>query len=345
MAGLKYLLCAFFFFPIVQHGACDKMTLDKLGTKMDSLINKLNTFTDTVSKIDTVATNAINDRNDIGANKIWAKIMSSHNNTYLKEKILNNIIISSYSGNRGNILPLIRFISQTKQCSGYETLYDEMDDYSHFYDGGEIFSLASSFLQNCADNKTLFLRMPEPVQLIFTTPVTLQNTFNKGFLFRKQNLQDNVMENHIATINKNGTDPDTWLFLPSGEFAETFNIQTGNDLLVASASRRFYFSHETHSKFLLEMNRHYEISIGLELEDNRGGKRTFYRLYVQKQRLRNGEVFEVNLWTINPKDEYYKFIYWHVRPKNDFVSRGRSFDQLLKTFCLLILSQWRRNYP
>jgi len=123
------------------------------------------------------------------------------------------------------------------------------------------------------------------------------------------------MENHIATIKKNGTDPDTWKFLPNGEFAETFNIQNGEDLLVAGGSRRFYFSHETHSKFRLEMNRQYELAIGLELEDNRGGKWTFYRLYVQKQRLRNGELFEVNLWTINPKDEYYKYIYWHVRSK------------------------------
>ena len=260
---------------------------------------------------------AISARNDIGANKLWAVIRKYNYSDTSPDEILDSIIINSYTGIRVNILPLVRFISHTKVCSGYKTLFEEMQDYGHFYDGGEIFSLAHSIRVNCV-NQTVFERMPIPVKRIFAGPVTLQNTFNKGYLFRKQNLHDNAMENQIATIKKNNTaDLDAFQLVPTDTFAETFSIQHGQDFIMASSSRRMYFSTELQSRFLLEMNRKYEINIGLELEDNRGNKKTFYRLYVQKQRLRNGEVYEVNLWTINPKDEYYKYIYWTVgEPQN-----------------------------
>ncbi|CAG7821739.1 unnamed protein product [Allacma fusca] len=318
MACVKLTLLIFL---IGFHCTTSGEKLDRLENLISNLSNKFGDFVAAVDKITHMLSRMeenstlndlilkcseyVNARNEIGVNKIWAQIIKNHNKTQV---ILNQIIVDAYGGKRENILPLIRFITRTKKCSGFETLFHEMADYGHFYNGGEIFSLANSILNQC--NYSLFEKLPMEVQWILTKNISLQNTFNKGFLYRKFGGRDNGLENHIATMKaKNAT--DFWRFVAADDYAETFVIKNRNTNLVASGSRRLYFANTASSRFAIEMNTNSELSLGVELESASGRK--FYRLYVQRQKMRNTvDHYEVNLWTINPHDDYGKFIYWAV---------------------------------
>ena len=94
------------------------------------------TLNDLISK----CTEHIHARNEVGLNKLWQIIIKNHSHT---NSILNKIIIDSYAGKRENILTLIRFIAKTNKCSGYETLFNEMQDYDHFY--GIVFFISLKF--------------------------------------------------------------------------------------------------------------------------------------------------------------------------------------------------------
>ena len=247
----------------------------------------------------------INSGNDVGVTKVWKQIVKNHNKT---QNILNEIIVDAYGGKRENILPLIRFIVETARCSGFETLFREMSDYGHFYDGVEIFSLANAILNHC--NYAMFQKLPNTVQWILTKNVSLQNTFSKGYLYRKPNTRDNGLENQIATT-KNANHTDYFRFVPANENGDVFMIRHRNANLVASPSRRLYFANLARSRFTVEMKKNEEINIGVDL-DTAGGRK-FYRLYVQKTKGKSADHYDVNLWTINPGDEYGKYIYWIVQ--------------------------------
>ncbi len=67
--------------------------------------------------------------------KHWTQILKYQSNQDAQFTALSILIKEAYNGDPDHILPLGDFISATSLCSGFSTLYSEMNNYGHIFGG------------------------------------------------------------------------------------------------------------------------------------------------------------------------------------------------------------------